>query len=511
MKIRPLVFRNGVRNGSDEAETLRADSLNLSGHRADVLAGAMAPTDPQAAQAPHDEPVNIGPTTTVWINEIHYDNSGTDTNEGIEIAGVAGTDLTGWTLVPYNGGNGASYTPAGVLSGTIPNQQNGFGTVYVAISGLQNGAPDAIALVDNTGTVVQFLSYEGSFTATNGAASGMTSVDIGVLEDGTQTDAFTLQLQGSGSAYADFTWGQGVAATRGAVNTGQTFVASGGTPALSINDVAIAESDSGTVTLTFTVSLSAPAGVGGVTFDIATADNSATTADNDYAARTLTSQTIPEGSQTYTFDVTVNGDDVPEANETFFVNVTNVTGATVSDGQGQGTITNDDAFGSLAINDVTLAEGNSGTTNFTFTVTRSGGDDGTVSADYTVTLPGGVGGADGTDVSGTLTGTVTFLDGETSKAITVTVNGDAIEEPNETFTVALSNPQGGVTISDGSGLGTITNDDSPPVGSINDVAVAEGADGVSYMFFTVTLDHSSTSTFTFNYATAEGAAAAGSD
>lgn len=116
----------------------------------------------------------------------------------------------------------------------------------------------------------------------------------------------------------------------------------GGLPALSINDVTMAEGNSGTTTFTFTVLLTSPAGAGGVAFDIATQDDTATTANNDYVARSLTAQTIPQGSSNYTFDVTVNGDTTPEPNETFFVNVTNVTGANVADGQGVGTITNDD-------------------------------------------------------------------------------------------------------------------------------------------------------------------------
>ncbi len=111
---------------------------------------------------------------------------------------------------------------------------------------------------------------------------------------------------------------------------------------LAINDVAVAEGNAGTTTFSFTVSLSAPAGAGGVSFDIATADGTATLADNDYVQRALTGQTIAAGNSTYTFDVSVNGDLTNEPNETFFVNVTNVTGATVADGQGQGTINNDD-------------------------------------------------------------------------------------------------------------------------------------------------------------------------
>ena len=164
-------------------------------------------------------------SSVVFINEIHYDNAGTDVGEGVEIAGTAGTDLTGWSIVPYNGaiGSGATYTPVGVLSGTIPNQSNGFGTVFVAINGLQNGAPDGIALVDGTGKAIQFLSYEGVFVATNGPANGMTSTDIGVLQNGLEAAGLSLQLKGSGTQYSDFTWQASAKSTYGAINNGQSF------------------------------------------------------------------------------------------------------------------------------------------------------------------------------------------------------------------------------------------------------------------------------------------------
>ncbi|PKO14967.1 MAG: hypothetical protein CVU39_12900 [Chloroflexi bacterium HGW-Chloroflexi-10] len=160
--------------------------------------------------------------STVFINEIHYDDGSTDANEGVEIAGPAGTNLAGWALVPYNGSGGATYsiTP---LSGTITNQQNGYGTLFFAISGLQNGAPDGIALVNTSNTVVMFLSYEGSFAATSGAASGLTSTDIGVSEAGTEADGLSLQLSGTGDSYTDFNWQAVSTATSNAVNNGQTF------------------------------------------------------------------------------------------------------------------------------------------------------------------------------------------------------------------------------------------------------------------------------------------------
>ncbi len=162
--------------------------------------------------------------TSVFINEINYDTDGTDVGEAIEVAGPAGTDLTGWSIVLYNGSGGASYD-TDFLSGTIPNQDNGYGTVFISYpsNGVQNGSPDGLALVDNNNTVIQFLSYEGTFTATNGPASGMTSTDIGVSQPSTNPVGFSLQLVGTGSMYEDFTWSESADDSFGQVNSGQVF------------------------------------------------------------------------------------------------------------------------------------------------------------------------------------------------------------------------------------------------------------------------------------------------
>jgi predicted extracellular nuclease len=133
-----------------------------------------------------------------------------------------------------------------------------------------------------------------------------------------------------------------VAGTPGPRNTLNPFHVCSTGVNLSINDVSANEGDAGTTSFDFTVSLSALAGPGGVTFDIGTADNTATVADSDYVAKSLTSQIIPAGSSTYRFSVEVNGDTADEPGETFFVDVSNVTGAGVSDGQGLATIVNDD-------------------------------------------------------------------------------------------------------------------------------------------------------------------------
>jgi hypothetical protein len=167
--------------------------------------------------------------TSVFINEIHYDNAGGDLGEAVEIAGPAGTNLSSWSLELYNGANGLLYNTI-ALSGTISDQQNGFGTLSFPQAGIQNGSPDGLALVDASSNVVQFLSYEGFFMATNGLANGLTSTDIGVSEASTNPVGNSLQLTGSGTVSTDFTWTAAIPNTFGAVNRGQMFPASGQQP-----------------------------------------------------------------------------------------------------------------------------------------------------------------------------------------------------------------------------------------------------------------------------------------
>ncbi|MFP7722812.1 endonuclease [Lysobacter sp. A3-1-A15] len=164
----------------------------------------------------------------VFINEFHYDNNGTDTNEKIEVIAPAGTSMTGWKIALYNGSNRARYATLS-LSGTVADQCGGYGTAVVAAPGMQNGAPDGLALIDANGTLVQFLSYEGSFTASDGPAAGRTSTMILPSETSTTPVGYSLQLSGSGAAYADFSWQSPRAHSFGACNAGQSF-SGGSTP-----------------------------------------------------------------------------------------------------------------------------------------------------------------------------------------------------------------------------------------------------------------------------------------
>ena len=149
----------------------------------------------------------------VRISEIHYDNTGTDAGEAIEISGPAGADITNWQLILYNATGGVLYNTT-ILQGTIPATCTTRGVVVTnyPVNGIQNGSPDGMALVDGSGTVLQFLSYEGTFAATAGPATGLTSTDIGVTEAGTEPVGQSLQRNGTG------TWNAVAPNTFGACN-----------------------------------------------------------------------------------------------------------------------------------------------------------------------------------------------------------------------------------------------------------------------------------------------------
>ena len=106
------------------------------------------------------------PIPPVRISEIHYDNDGVDTGEAIEVTGPAGVNLAGWSLVLYNLTGGADYATI-PLGGVLPDEGAGLGAAAFPgpASGIQNGPADGVALVEPLGSVVEFLSYEGTLTA----------------------------------------------------------------------------------------------------------------------------------------------------------------------------------------------------------------------------------------------------------------------------------------------------------------------------------------------------------
>ncbi len=173
----------------------------------------------------------VGQPGEPWINEIHYDHVGTDTNEFIEVAGPAGVNLSSYAMVLYNGNGGVTYRTQ-ALAGVISDQLNGYGTIVFPFNNvLENGSPDGVALVKDVTNVLEFLSYEGVMTAVSGPAAGMTSVDIGVQESNVGSVTTSLQRVGQGAVGTDFTWVGPSNGSPGAVNASQ-ITTTGPAPAL---------------------------------------------------------------------------------------------------------------------------------------------------------------------------------------------------------------------------------------------------------------------------------------
>jgi uncharacterized protein len=164
--------------------------------------------------------------TAPFISEIHYDNAGTDTGEFVEVHLPPGTSSAGLSVVRYNGATGAVYTTpsAPVLPEvTAPIDTPAVAVVEYPVNGLQNGGaanpePDGLALVRGGTQVLEFLSYEGSFTATDGPAAGMTSMNIGVVEAGTEPAGQSLSRVYD-PAQDTLVWSGPATATKGAVNS----------------------------------------------------------------------------------------------------------------------------------------------------------------------------------------------------------------------------------------------------------------------------------------------------
>jgi len=233
----------------------------------------------------------------------------------------------------------------------------------------------------------------------------------------------------------------------------------------SIDDPTVAEGDAGTTNLAFTITRSTNANACSVQYAIT--GGTATTADNDYQVFAAgTANFTAGGPLTQTFNVVVNGDTKVEMNETVDVTLSNPVNASILDGSGSGTITNDDQ-GIITISSPTVTEGDGGTVNATFNISLSNPSDANIVLNYAT--------QDGTATLANLdyiniTGSHTFTPGQTSKTVTVSVNGDCAIEADETFLLTLSglNANGRNIIFSGNaatldGTGTITNDDALPV------------------------------------------------
>jgi len=284
-------------------------------------------------------------------------------------------------------------------------------------------------------------------------------------------------------------------------------------PSLSITDTSVKEGNTGSVVANFTVTLSAAYNLP-VTVHYSTADSSASAADGDYAA-VSGDLTFAPGDLTKTIPVTVFGDRIAEWDESFTVRLSAPTNAFVSDSLGWGTITDDEPTVNIT-SWVSGKEGNTGTTAFNFEVTLSADYDAPVSVDYATRDltpdeeywygPAATAGVDYV----AKTDTLTFAAHETSKNITILVNGDRTGEWNELFWVGLTN-SAIARMGNTQALGQI-EDDEPTISINSGVTAKEGHSGTSnVMTFTVTLSNPTDLPVTVDFNTADGSATAADD
>ena len=386
-------------------------------------------------------------------------------------------------------------------------------------------APPTMSIGDSTVAEGNAGTANAVFTLTLSAASGVSATASYATADGTATagtdyvavaggavsfapgvttQTIAVAVNGDVDVEADETFFVDLSAPAGATLAdpqGIGNILNDDFPPISITDATVTEGDSGTVPAVFTVSLGVPS-VQTVYVDYATADGTARSA-SDYGAVSGTLSFDP-GVTAQTIAVVVSGDALNEADETFFVDLTNPVKGILADPQGLGTLTNDDPLPTLAVDDVTVSEGDVGTTFATFTVSLSTASGQVLTADYATNDGTAAAGSDYAGASGTLT----FPEGVASRAVVVTVAGDLVDEADETFTLDLT---GYGAVTDGQGLGTIVNDDTLPSLTIDDVRVTEGSGPPTPAVFSVTLSAASGLDVTVDYATANGTARAGGD
>jgi hypothetical protein len=358
----------------------------------------------------------------------------------------------------------------------------------VTWSGSKGGPAPSVAYATTGGTATagsDFTAKSGTANLSNNGCRCAT-ITVSILGDAIAegTEAFTIDLSN---------------AQNGTIQDGQatgTIFDNEGPPTLVVLDTSANESSSLSITVALTT-----ASASSVSVDWSAADGTATA--DDYTASSG-SLTFNGGQTTKTVTVPVTADDLDEDDETVIVGLSNPSGASIAQAQSTATIVDDDAEPDVSIGDVTVTEGDTGTVAAVFGLTLGTASGREVAVDVATADGSGTAGVD--YVASTTT--VTIPAGETSATFEVPVNGDFLNEVDETFTASLSGATN-VTIVDGTGVGTISNDDAVPMLSVADANAAEEAGGT--IGFVVSLAQPSGTTVTVDYTTSDGTAVAGSD
>jgi len=359
----------------------------------------------------------------------------------------------------------------------------------------------AVSLSTPSGMDVAVTYQTTDGTATSASGDYVDTMGQLVIPAGQTQGTITITVNGDGLNEANETFTVALSnpsnAVLGASSTATATIQNDDdVPTVSIGDLSSTEGNAGTKSFVVPVTLSSPSAQT-VTVHYATADGTATAAGNDY---TSTSGTIAfnPGVTTQNVIVAVNSDVTDESNETFAINLSSPSNATILDGTASITILNDDGgLPTLSLGNASASEGSS----IIFTVTLSAASASTVTVDY-ATASGTATSSDFTNTSGTLT----FTPGQTSKTISISTVADTLYEGNETFVVNLSNPVN-ANISVPQGTGTIIDDDAKPSLAIDNLSLSEGTGpGTTNFVFTVTMSAAAGVTVTVQYATANGTA-----
>ncbi len=495
--------------------------------------------------------MNLGATTTPYILDIGGTFEQTSTGKLNVKIGGANADTPQFDQIRVNG----SIKVAGTLGvKTINNYVPPADTEFVVLSG--GARTDTFATIedqtaDNRGFTALYHANDVTLKVLDESPQ-ITINDVNVLEGNSVNFTVTLSktslqavtvkyatANGSATAPGDYTTKTGTLTipagqTKGTINVvtagdildelDETFfvnlsapigatiadlqgrgiiIDNDAAPSVSINDVTVTEGNAD-INATFTITLSAPSGQT-ITVN-AIPSNGSARSPFDYTSGGKRLVFNP-GETVKTFDVPVKGDLLDEPQENFFVILSQPINTSISRGRGVCTINDNDAAPSITVDDVRIGEGNSGQRVASFRLKLSAPSGQVVKVNYAT---GGGSATAGNDYDAVTSTQIAFTTGNLYAYARVLINGDVLNEPDETFNVNLTAPIN-ATIADNQALGTILNDDSAPALTIDDVSISEGNSGTKNLVFTVTLSKASGQVVNVNYATADGTARSTSD
>ena len=449
---------------------------------------------------PSDDELDLDSALTYPYN-LSFDTSNWDTPQTVAVTALEDSDRANdtkqirYTVAGYTGGEVTDQLAVEVtvidddkpavslsLSPSSISENGGEATVTATLDAASS-ATTTITVTAATGTNAVSSDFKLSSAKTLAIAAGSTTstgtVTIGAVDNALDEPNKSVTVSGSASN------SDGV---KQPADQTLTITDDDPAPTLSINSPSVSEGNSGPKNLTFTATLSAASGRE-VTVEYEDTRTGTATSGTDYTAIPGGTLTFATGTTSQTFNVSVTGDVLDEANETVKVRLKDPVNAAVSTATGTGTITDDDATPTLSISSPSVMEGDSGSTALTITVTLSAASGRQVTVRY---ADAGTGTAtSGTDYAAITAGALTFAAGTTSRTFSVLVTGDTVNEPNETVVVTLSSPTNAtISATAGSATGTITDDDGAPTSitlTVDDDDVGEG-DGATTITVTATVD-----------------------